>query len=172
MRLIIYIFMLFLLIGCNQAETESQEPISPDQVRYDKEIERDDSNNHPLRQYTESEEKGISEYGTKREIFRTDEALRVTQLLSERDDVRHAHVATSDTQVVAFVLLKDYEDHHIAKTLEEEVKTIVPDKDIYIYTDKNHYNRIEDLKSSMKPRQIGKDLQRFFEKYLNLDIKD
>ena len=167
--------MILLLIGCNNtndSKGDNNTIGTNDRPSDTEENSVLDPSNKPIIEYIESDEKGIGERGTERNFFESDEALAIAQALSSRTDVRHAHVATSDTQVVAFVLLKDYQNHHIAEDLEEEVRKISPDKDIYIYTDKVHYNRVEDLKSSMRARQIGNNIERFIERYFNVEIED
>lgn len=175
LRGIIFLILLLLVTGCNEEAREIKKESTTQFVRYETEEKRnprEEDLDNSLKKYTQSEERGISKDGTKHEIFKTEESMEITQLLSRREDVRHAHVATSRTQVVAFVLLRDFQNPHIAKDLEEEIRTITPEKDIFIYTDKKHYNRIEDLKSSMGARQIGDNLQQFFEENLNIRIKN
>lgn len=173
--MIMVIAISLLTIGCQNKTKDQKTEESIDYIFYETEEEkqiREGKDENRIRQYLQSDEKGIGEDGTKRNIFKTDEALYVTQILSERKDVRHAHAASSPTQIVVFVNLKDYQDPHIAKRLEEEVRKVSPHKDIYVYTDQIDYNRMEDLKSSMKARQTGNNIQRFLEEQLNLDIKD
>lgn len=164
-----------LLAGCQGKETIQHEDDPKNLVYYETEDEKHirlGNDKDPMKKYLQSDEKGIGEGGTEQNIFKTDEALIVAQRLSKREEVRQAQVASSPTQIVVFVLLRDYQNPNIAKTLEEEIRMLSPHKDIYIYTDQRHYNRVEDLKSSMKARQIGNDLQRFFEEQFNIDIKD
>jgi len=171
----IIICLGIILIGCQGKETIQQEDDTRNLLYYetgDEKQVRLGNDKDPMKKYLQSDEKGIGEGGTEQNIFKTDEALIVAQRLSEREEVRQAQVASSPTQIVAFVLLRDYQNPNIANALEEEVRKVSPHKDIYIYTDQLHYNRVEDLKSSMKARQIGNDLQRFFEEQFNIDIKD
>lgn len=174
-RLLIVLPLIFVPIGCQTKESLEEENNSPRLVHYESDEERNlrlGNRDNSIRKYFESDEKGIGEYGTERNIFKTDEALEVSQALAKREDVRQAQVATSPTQIVAFVILKDFQNPNVAKSIEEEIQNISPHKDIYIYTDQLHYNRVEDLKSSMRARQIGDDLERFFEEFLNIKIKD
>lgn len=174
-RLLVITLLLVVPIACKSQQATEEENTSPKLIHYESEQERNlrlGNKDNNIRKYIESDEIGIGEHGTERDIFKTEEALEVAQALAKRKEVRHAQVATSTTQIVAFVLLKDFQNPNIAKSLEEEIARINPQKDIYIYTDQLHYNRVEDLKSSMKARQIGNDLQRFFEEQFNIDIKD
>lgn len=180
MRLIIFVFSLFLIVGCNNTNTgqndDREQSNGTDYLYYETDQEKMErlgsQNASPIKDYLQSNEKGIGKDGTERNIFETDEARKIAQELALRDDVKQTQIATTDEQVVVFVLLNDYQDPNIAKSLEEDIKKITPNKKILVYTDKLHWNRLKDIDSSMRARDIGNDLEKFLEENFNIHIKD
>lgn len=179
MRLIsIFVISLFI-VGCQNGqlgrESNDHKPLSTEPIHYEKgedPNEQLDTHNSPMKPYLQSDEKGIGKDGTERNIFETDEALEIAQKLSLRDDVKQTQVATTDDQVAVFVLLRDYQNPQIAKSIEQDIRAITPNKEIFVYTDKIHWNRLKDLDSSMRARKIGNDLEKFLEENFNIEIKD
>lgn len=171
---ILVIAITILFMGCSPGANEKSKQKSDDFADrvHDKTNDRTQQENYDPIKYIQSDEKGIAKDGTKHNIFETDEARAIAQELSARKDVKQTQVATNDEQVAVFVLLHDYQDPDIAKSLEKDIHKISPNKEIFVYTDKVHWNRLKDLDSTIKARQIGDNLEQFLEKYFNLDIKD
>lgn len=178
MRVILLIVFAIILSACqmnDEGRKDSNKQFQTERIHHDPEQTNDenrDVKDSPMKQYLQSDEKGIGKGGTQRKLFQSDESLKITQILSERDDVKQAQVATTDNEVAAFVLLRDYQNPDIAESLEADVEKIAPQKDIFIYTDKTHWNRLKDLDSSIRARDIGNDLEKFLEEHLNIEIKD
>src|SRR5699024_10530756 len=125
----------------------------------------------PNKKYYQSDEKGIGTDGDEENIFATKETREITQLLAKREDIRDSQVVSLRDRVV-LVLMTDTNKvtNDMVQTITNEVEKITPTKQVLIYTDEYHWNRMKDLDAGLKQRKIGESAEEFIEKYFNINI--
>lgn len=136
--------------------------------------ERELINKDSNKDYYESDEEGIGTDGDENKIFATEEAKEISQLLARHQHIQDAQVATVGDQVIVSVALKNHTrpNNNMLVEMEREIKEIVPNKEVLLYTDERQWNRMKDLDAGLKQREAGKSVEEFIEKYFNIDVKD
>lgn len=162
-KVIITLFLAAILVACtntkdgnvqyNNQSTEKTRPIHYDPN--DKQNMRMDEENNP---YMDDNPARYSD------AFTNDESIRLSQALEQRRDIVQAQVASTEDRVIVSVKLNKHKDHYIAENLREEIQTIVPDKQIVIYTDDPHWERMKNIDTKLKSKNFGNDILDFFNK--------
>src|SRR5699024_10112302 len=112
------------------------------------------------------------------DIFTTKESAEIADQLTQRNDVIQAQVATTEDRVIVGVMLNKHDKQQADKNqkkvaeIEKAVQKIEPQKEIIVYTDDAHWNQLKDLNSSLKQSNAGKNVEKYIEKFLNVDLKD
>lgn len=173
MRTILLIISIVLLTACmNNEELGSQRDIDPKPERIstidNKQIVID---KHPSDDYIKSDEEGIGQYGTERNIFNSREERQISQQLAKRKEIMQSRVAITPNRVVVFAQLSEY-PNDIVKEIEKDVERFVTDKQIVVFTDEAQWGRMKHLDAGLEQREVGEDLEQFLERYFNIEIKD
>src|SRR5699024_1017385 len=112
------------------------------------------------------------------DIFTTKESAEIADHLTKRNDVIQAQVTTTeDRGMVGGMLNKhdkqqtDKDQKKIAES-EKSVQKLEPDKEIIVNTYDAHWNQLKDLNSSLKQSNAGENVEKYIEKFLNVDVKD
>lgn len=126
---------------------------------------------NPSKDYIQSNEEGVGQHGTEREIFNSRESRQISQQLAKRKEISQSRVAVTPNRVLVFASLNEY-PNDITKQIEKDVEPFVRDKQIVVFTDEAQWERMQHLDSSLRQREIGEDIEQFLERYFNIDIKD
>ncbi|MGM8364697.1 YhcN/YlaJ family sporulation lipoprotein [Virgibacillus sp. W0181] len=180
MKLLITFFAvgLFVLTGCANGNDDAEQKINetnPDLIRYESKEEQNARfgiNEYADKDYYQSDEKGIALDGNESKLFNSKEARLITQKLHKRTDIKQSQVATIEDTVIVSVTLKDYTNDNITNSIKQDVQEIVPAKEVIIYTDDIHWNRMRNLQSGLKQREIGENLEHYLEDNFNIRLKD
>lgn len=171
--LLVFGIVSILLTGCtNNEQLGSERDVDPKPIRISTKDNRQvviDKN--PSKDYIQSDEEGIGQYGSERNIFESVESRQISQQLARRDEVIQSRVAVTPNRVIVFASLNDY-PNDIEKQIEDDVKKYVQDKQIIVFTDEAQWERMRHLESSLKAEEIGEDMEQYLERYFNIDIKD
>lgn len=161
------------LVGCmNNEELGSQRDMDLEPVRLSTEDNREiviDRN--PSKDYIQSDEEGVGEHGTERNIFESREERQISQQLAKRKEVSQSRVAVTPNRVIVFASLNDY-PNDIEKDIENDVRRFVEDKQVVVFTDEIQWERMKHLDASLKQKEVGEDVEEFLERYFDIDIKD
>lgn len=169
--------IMFIAIGCtnnNDAQMDNNNNKEPMQIsnRDDNQSDPYDVEKSPNKKYYQSDERGIGEDAENQDIFSSEESLMVQQHLQKRKDVRQAQVATFEDRVIAFVMLNPQQNDQTDSEIKDETQRLIPEKEIVIYTDEYHWNRMKDLKAGLTQKKAGERVEDFFEELFNVEIKD
>lgn len=159
----------------SQEGQESQENLNTQPINYETKKEQNGRlgvNKKPNKDYYQSNEKGIATDGKENNVFVTKEAREISQLLAKREYINQIQVATMDERVVVSVTLNDYTLSNAAGMIKRDVEKVVPNKEIIVYTDELHWNRMKDVNASLKQREIGENVEEYLEKHLNINVED
>lgn len=172
-----FLVLLGIFTACtnNNAEQHQQEDSNVQPIRYEsnkEENERLGINDYADKDYYQSDEKGIAHDGNERNIFHSDESLLVAQKLGERPDIKQYQVAVYENYVIVFTILQDYVNDDIAESIEQDVKEVLPSKEVAVYTDEYHWNKMRHMQAGFKQRQIADDLEHYLEENFNIKVKD
>lgn len=170
--------MVFVAVGCtnenNDTSTESDVDDSK-LIRYETKEEQNERlgiNDYGTKDYYQSDEEGITPDGNERILFDNKESLLIAQKLEKRPDIKQAQVATVDDNIIVFVTLKDYTNDNITNNIKSVVQEIVPNKEIIIFTDDIHWNRMRNLQAGLKQKEIGENVEQYLEQHFDIQLKD
>lgn len=103
------------------------------------------------------------------DAFTNEESLMLTNTLEKRKDIMQAQVATTDDRVIVGVMLSEHTDHNTTKKIESEIKEIIPDKQIIIYTDDTRWERMKNLDAKLESKNIGNDVEDNIKELFNIN---
>src|SRR5699024_6517275 len=112
------------------------------------------------------------------DIFTTKESAEIADHLTKRNDVIQAQVATTEERVIVGVMLNKHDKQQTDKDqkkiaeIEKSVQKLEPYKEIIVNTDDAHWNQLKDLNSSLKQLNASENVEKYIEKFLNIDVKD
>lgn len=89
------------------------------------------------------------------DAFTNEESVELSKRLEKQKNIVKAQVASTEDRIIVAVMLNDHSDHNITRKIESEVKKTNPDKQIVIYTDDSHWDRMKNLDARMKSGSIG-----------------
>ncbi|MGM8212983.1 YhcN/YlaJ family sporulation lipoprotein [Virgibacillus sp. W0430] len=170
--------MFMLFVGCSNGQkdtSQEKEGTNPNPIRYETKEEynaRHGINDYADKDYYQSDEAGIAPDGNERNIFNTEESLLIAQTLQRKTDIKQAQAALVDSKIIVFVTLNDYTNDNISNNIRQIVQEIVPEKEVIIFTDEIHWNRMRHLQAGLKQREIAENLEHYFEENFNIRIKD
>lgn len=101
------------------------------------------------------------------DIFTNEEADKIYNHLINQKEIKQVQVASANDKVIVGVMLSDHTDHNIRDKIEKEVRKVVPDKKIVVYTDDVHWDRLSNLKSKLGASKGGKNLGDQIKKLFN-----
>lgn len=164
----IKIFMIgavvLLLIGCTDKDEQFQNDNGPEtnQERY---TPSDDQSN-PMTQNTRNKQRNQSHFDDDKDIFTNEASEKIQDMLNNRQDIRNSQVAITDTRaLIAVQLSKNADRENILDSIENDIKHIVPKKELVIYTEDSYYDRMKNLGSQLKRLTDHDDIDKFIDDY-------
>lgn len=164
-NIIIMSFIFVFLTACTNARdnTESnKENTNTEPINYEMEGEREERLNiqgndkqktYPEQRYSDA--------------FTNEESIMLSKELERRRDVTKAQVASTDDRVIVAVMLQDHADHNITKKLRKEIEKMIPDKQVIIYTDDTHWDRMKNIDAKMGTKNIGNENRNKIKDFFN-----
>src|SRR5699024_6517282 len=70
--------------------------------------------------------------------------------ISHFKEIKQAQVTAADDKIVVALMLNDYNEEDVRDKIVNNVRDIVPNKEIVIYTDDVHWNRIKNKRARLK----------------------
>ncbi|WP_158701706.1 YhcN/YlaJ family sporulation lipoprotein [Lentibacillus sp. Marseille-P4043] len=159
------LFTATLLVGCTNSNEDAQsDDLNTQSVNYETDNEqesrlgeRDDKDGYPQSDQSDTNAaKGNRNYS---DIFVNDESDKIYNQLIKRKEIKQAQVASVDDKVVVAVMLNDHTDHNIRDMIEQETQKIVPNKQIVVYTDDIHWDRVNNLKARLGPKNAAENVK-------------
>jgi|SRR5690625_2739515 len=190
MNMIVTLVILTVFVGgCTNMNSDgkretTQENPNTHPINYEPKKEQqdrlEDRVNPPSKQkHQQNQERYADQIGNEdMDIFTTKESAEIADHLTKRNDVIQAQVATTDDRVIVGVMLNKHDKQQADKDqkkiaeIEKAVQKLEPDKEIIVYTDDAHWNQLKDLNSSLKQSNAGENVEKYIEKFLNVDVKD
>lgn len=65
-------------------------------------------------------------------------------------EIKQAQISTTDDKVVVALMLNDYNEENVRDKIVDEVQKVEPNKEVVIYTDDIHWNKMRNSRSRMK----------------------
>lgn len=75
---------------------------------------------------------------------------KIYDKISQFKEIKQAQVTATDEKVVVALMLNDYDDETVRDKIVKEVKEVEPNKEVVIYTDDIHWNRMRNSRSRLK----------------------
>ncbi|WP_026906323.1 YhcN/YlaJ family sporulation lipoprotein [Paucisalibacillus globulus] len=182
-KIIIVITSFFLVTACgnepeqglnnkgNQIQNQNNtQPINYETTNEQKERlgERDKSIGE-LGGYKQSDQEYVNEgdknFNAKNEDQYTSErTYLISEYLSERKEVVQSQIAETDDRVIVAVMTGNKYYPDLPEIIRRDVKQIIPDKEVVVYTDAAWWDRMRNLNSNPNDMDdnIQKDLDDFF----------
>ncbi|QKY69569.1 YhcN/YlaJ family sporulation lipoprotein [Lentibacillus sp. CBA3610] len=163
------------LIGCAEYETGdngTQDNMNSQPIKYETQEEQDErlgTESDEQKTYPDNKYKDINEgdSGKNTDKFTNEMSLSISNHLKQRHDVRQAQVAVTDEKVVVGVMLTDQAPPDMRDLVEEEVQQLVPNKDVYVYTDDIYWDRMRNKDAELD--QLNGDVREYLREFFNRD---
>jgi Sporulation lipoprotein YhcN/YlaJ (Spore_YhcN_YlaJ) len=126
--------------------------------------------------YPQSEQRGVgagdeNTSHKNEDQFSNENTRLISKYLAERKDIVQAQVSETDNRIIVAVITPDPnqngDNSDLVKSIDKEVRRVVPDKDIVVYVDKIHWNRMRNLNSH--PRTINREVQEKLDNFFGND---
>lgn len=181
--------LVFIIGGCTNTNSDGQ-----------KETNKESPNSDPIsfetQQGKKNQGKGIREHSLEEQpgypqhdqdnvnhgeanrnnadIFTTQEAEEISRHLTKRRDITQAQVATTEDRVIIGLILKKQQtgNQQLIDNIEKEVQQFAPDKEIIVYTDDTHWNKMKNLDRGLKRNNSGEDVESYIENFFGNNGKD
>lgn len=80
-----------------------------------------------------------------------DEATdKIYDKISQFKEIKQAQVTATDEKVIVALMLNDYDEETVRNKIVKEVQKVEPNKEVVIYTDDIHWNRVRNSRSRLK----------------------
>lgn len=156
---------LLILFGCSNtndtgqnAEQDNHSETQPIHYETDKE-QRERQNERPqsigdLGGYPQSDQRDTNASEGRHEDFSdpyVNEATgKIYDRISRFKEIKQAQIAATDNKVIVALMLNDYNEENVRDKIVKEVRKIEPDKEVVIYTDDIHWNRVNNMRARLK----------------------
>lgn len=168
MMLILLIAILTACTNTREDAEDSNEEVETQPIHYESEGERKDRLNiqdNPKKEGIPKQEKQKN-YS---DAFTNEESVMLSETLEKRKDINKAQVASTEDRIIVAVMLSDHPDRNITNKIKTDIKKIVPDKQIVIYTDDTHWERMKNLDAGLKSKGVGTDMEDRINYFFNKD---
>lgn len=176
--MLLLLAILLFVVGCSKNGTSIEGPnTSP--INYQPNKDRDQMEKDPEIDYSyyEQSKRRMGEFKQKNpqnmdeDIYTSEETNRVADHLLKQSNIVNAQVASTNDRIIVAVKLSDYGDREVGNEIEQEVRTIVPNKEIVVYTDYTYWEHEKDKMASDGASEISENVDDFLENFFNIDIK-
>ncbi|MEW9675883.1 YhcN/YlaJ family sporulation lipoprotein [Lentibacillus sp. L22] len=153
---------LLLLFGCSNTNTDNNGTAQNDNpktqsINYETNHERNDRlgiNDQSIGDrggYPQNDQSGTNasngHKGKYSDNYVNEKSDQIYQRLINYREIKQAQVAIADDKVIVALMLNDYNDQNVRDLVVNEVKKVEPDKEVVIYTDDIHWNRVQNMKA-------------------------
>ncbi|GAA0442515.1 hypothetical protein GCM10008983_19490 [Lentibacillus halophilus] len=180
MNWVVIPLMSFVLIGCgtddDRQQTQDNNDTQP--INYETEQERkdrqgvEDENIGERGGYPQTEQKRLNDgdENAQSDSFTNEMSMSIADQLKQKRKVKQAQVAVADDRIVVGVMINASAPPDMRERLEKEVQNMVPEKEVYVYTDDIFWDRMRNKDS--KPDQLNGDMEEFMREFFNRDRKE
>lgn len=165
----VLLLLIIVLTACTNTKEEAQDNhdnnntgIQPMHFETDKKAENRNNGEDNQRQQRQNK----TRYS---DVFTNEESIMLSEKLEKRKGINRAQVASTDERIIVAVMLSDHSDHNITKKIEADIKEIIPDKQIVIYTDDTHWERMKNLDARLESKNIGNDVEDNLKELFNIN---
>ncbi|AIF45384.1 YhcN/YlaJ family sporulation lipoprotein [Virgibacillus sp. SK37] len=173
--------LLALTIGCtndNEESVENKANPNTQPMHYETDQEQKERLNYDEPSigeqggYPQSEQQQVNDADYKSgysDAFTNEEAMLLSQELQNKKDIIQAQVAVTDKRIIVGVMQREHTDHLAVNKIESTIREILPNtkKEIIVYTDDIHWDRMKNLDARLKAKNRGDDLEKTVEDFLN-----
>lgn len=156
---------LLILFGCTNtndtdqnAEQENRSDTQPIHYETDEE-QRERQNERPETigdrgGYPQSDQRDTnaseSKYENSSDPYINEDSGKIYDRIIRFREIKQAQIAISEDKVMVALMLNDYNEETIRDKIVKEVEKVEPDKEVVIYTDDIHWNRMRNSRSRFK----------------------
>lgn len=104
------------------------------------------------------------------DVFTNEEAQMIAETLQNKREIVQAQVASTDDRIIVGVILQAHaKQKDSAQQIKKEVKKLVPntDKQIIVYTDDIHWDRMKNLDARLKAKNNGDKIEQYINEFIN-----
>ncbi|HLR08318.1 MAG TPA: YhcN/YlaJ family sporulation lipoprotein [Bacillota bacterium] len=179
MKYIMPWFLFFLLLmGCstngNDAYPNQEKPHTKP-IRYETDGERNKRMGQDnAQEYPKYRHRGPGAGQKERnysDIFTNEESEQISERVMNYEEVNLAQTASMDDRVVVAVMFNEYHDSddQIIADIRQEVETIVPEKDVVIYTDDKYWDHMRDINAGKDRSGVEQYINRYLENFFKTE---
>lgn len=162
LKIILISSMLCLAVGCSDTNNQSEQENTSQTKNTGYESSHGESQDH----INENDPNLNQNDSSNKDVYTNDTTVKIKELLTERQDIRRAQVASTEDRVMIAVNLSHNADRDkILDSIEDDVEDIVSDKELVIYTGDAYWNRMKNLGSKLKNLTDDDDIDEYIDKH-------
>lgn len=169
-------FIAVFLVGCaggNDNAADNEDNLNSEPIHYETEKERNDGHDNGPDSiaeqggYEQSERHRLNmgDRDAKTDIYTNEFTMSITEQLRQNKNVKQVQVAATDKKVIVGVQVNEYAAKGIKKTIKKEVKKMVPERKVVIYTDRIYWDKMRN--EDAEPDQLNGDVEEFLDEFFN-----
>jgi Sporulation lipoprotein YhcN/YlaJ (Spore_YhcN_YlaJ) len=179
-KIIIILSSLLIIAACGNENEQgmntdvNQKSIQP--INYETPKEQESRSNDREKSigeiggYKQSDQEYVNEgdknFKAKNEDQYTSErTYLISEYLSERKEIVQSQIAETDDRIIVAVMTGNQYFPELPEIITREVKEIVPDKEIVVYTDKAWWDHMRNLNSN--PKDLDRDVENNLNEFFN-----
>ncbi|WP_174613924.1 YhcN/YlaJ family sporulation lipoprotein [Virgibacillus ihumii] len=174
----IFCLLLFavFIVGCNAVTDNAADndgDLSSEPIHYETENERNNRlNNRPENiaeqggyEQSERDRLNMGDRDAKTDLYTNEFTMSISEHLKQNKNVKQAQVVATDKKIVVGVQVNEYAPKGIKKTIKNEVKQMVPERKVVVYTDRVYWDKMRD--EDAEPDQLNGDMEEFLDEFFN-----
>ncbi|NWO13295.1 YhcN/YlaJ family sporulation lipoprotein [Virgibacillus sp.] len=178
---IILLSLAFIVLGCTNEEAEydyqHHEKDNTQPIHYETDKERKDRLN--IREetvgekggYPQSKQDNINRSDFKSgyaDPFTNEESKLIAEALRDHKQISQAQVASTADRILIGVKLNTHVTDDVGEDIKKEVKQLLPqaNKEIIIYTDDAHWEKMKNLEARIEAKDNGKKMEEFINQFV------
>lgn len=173
-------FILLLTVACSSVNEDGNngEGIKTQPINYETDQERKDRLNTRDKTigekggYPQSKQEGVNASDFHKgysDPFTNEESELISKQLKEKKEIVQVQVAATDERIIVAVILSEKADPEIKKTIQEEVESIAPDKQITVYTDEVHWDHMKNLDARKGSEKREYDIEEYIDDFFRTE---
>ncbi|GAA0601596.1 hypothetical protein GCM10009001_17990 [Virgibacillus siamensis] len=176
MKTLSTLLLATILAGCagiTDNAADNEDDLSSEPIHYETENERNDRlNNGPDSiaeqggyEQSDQDRLNMGDRDAQTDLYTNEFTMSISEQLKQNKNIKQAQVTATDKKIVVGVLLNEYAPKGMKQSIKKEVKQMVPERKVVVYTDRIYWDKMRD--EDAEPDQLNGDVEEFIDEFFN-----
>lgn len=173
--------LCFALVGCaddnNNNAHGDQDGVNSQPINYETQQEQEErlgneGENKNQDKYPKSDQKELNrgDRSGQSDLYTNEMTMSISDKLKKRKHIQQAQVTMTKDKLVVAVIISEYAPSNIGDKVEEEVREMAPNKEVVVYTDDPHWDRMRNKDAQLD--QLKGGVKEFLNEFFNRERED